>query len=288
MRRKRYPGTHPRRFDEKYKEREPVKYPGIVAHVEAQGRTVAGTHRPVMLREVLEVLDPRPDDSIFDGTVGYGGHAVELLKRAARLTGYDVDAAALTSARARLEAIGKPFELRQANYAAIRDRYDVLFLDLGASSLQFDDPARGFSYKRDGPLDMRMNAAKGRTAAELLASMDVDALAAALDDPALAAAIVAAKPKTTRELRALVGDDPALAFQSIRILVNRELENLRAFVRAAPYAVKPGGRIAILSFHSGEDDIVAGFLKEGPRRPTREEVRANPRARSAILRWATF
>lgn len=288
MRRKRYRGTHPRRFDEKYKERDPAKYPGIVEHVEAQGRTAAGRHRPVMLREVLEVLGPKPGDAAFDGTVGGGGHAVELLRRAATLTGFDVDEEMLSKARAALEGVGKPFELRQANYASIRERYDVLLLDLGASSPQFDDPARGFSYKHEGPLDMRMNGSKGKSAAEVIATIDEGDLAEALDDADLARAIKAARPKTTRELRAIVGDDPAFAFQAIRILVNRELENLRAFVRAAPYCVKPGGRIAILSFHSGEDAIASTLLKEGPRKATRDDVRSNPRARSAILRWGVF
>jgi 16S rRNA (cytosine1402-N4)-methyltransferase len=306
--------------------------------------TPHGEHRPVMLDEVLAVLDPRPGEVVVDCTLGYAGHAVELLRRvgpAGKLVAFDLDAANLPPARDRLAAVGPSFSLHLGNFAGLStalaseglDGCDCLLADLGMSSMQVDDPGRGFSFSRDGPLDMRMDRTRGRTAADLLNSLPVEDLAAAFrelgDEPAadkIAATIVqhrVSKPiERTRELAdqvmraapVTVNPHPrkgeptprqqrirpvARVFQALRILVNRELANLQELMRVLPWCLRPGGRAAIISFHSGEDRLVKAAFKEGQRtgvfeRISEDPVRAgfgerteNPRARSAKLRWAT-
>lgn len=342
-RRPRYRGTHPRGFGEKYKEHDPARYPEEAAHVRGRGRTPAGTHVPVLVAEVLEVLAPSRDDVVADLTLGYGGHASALLARlgpAGRLLAFDQDAPTLAATRARLDATGPAARVtyHAVHHAALPDVLraegldgcDVVFADLGVSSMQVDDPARGFSYRREGPLDMRMDRRRPRTAATVLATIDEAALAAALtelaDEPraaAVAAAIVAARARapltTTTALRNAVlaahgltaaawkerqRRDPeaphpaARAFQALRILVNDELGGLDRLLHALPWCLRPGGRVAILAFHSGEDRRVKHAFRAGLDaglydaaaeevvRASPREVASNPRAAPAKLRWA--
>lgn len=293
-------------------------------------------HRPVLLDAVLAALDPRPGEVAVDCTVGWAGHAVELLRRIGprgRLLGIDLDADNLPRARERLEAVGYPFSLHHGNFAGLPGilaaegvpAADVLVADLGMSSMQVDDPGRGFSYVRDGPLDMRMDRSRGRTAAQLLATIPEADLAKALrelgDEPEaerVAAALVAARRQRPLERTGDVArvlqeaskgwrlhpspgkwnlHPAARTFQVLRILVNRELANLEQLLRVLPACLRPGGRAAIISFHSGEDRLVKAAFREGrhagvygaiseePVRASFAEQTDNPRARSAKLRW---
>ena len=303
--------------------------------------TAAGEHKPVMLAEVLAALDPKPGQVVVDCTLGFAGHAVELLTRVmpdGMLIAIDLDAANIEPARAKLESTGGLFALHHSNFAGVANvlaaenvpQVDCVLADLGMSSMQVDDRERGFSFMRDGPLDMRMDRTRGRTAAELLNSLSEGELAACFrdlgDEPraeAIAAAIVEqrrTKPiERTKELRELIdraapvridrtpGAPPerkqllgpaTRVFQALRILANRELANLTHLLRLLPTILKPGGTAAIISFHSGEDRLVKASFRDGLRagdytdispdaiRPTFEERRANPRSRSAKLRWA--
>ncbi len=328
-RRPRYKGTHPRRFDEKYKELAPEHYAEEQAKVAARGHTPAGTHRPIMVDEILRVLDPRSGDLALDATLGYGGHARELLTRlqpGGHLVGLDVDPLELPRTEARLRALGfdeAALVVRRTNFASLTKvaaelgPFNLVLADLGVSSMQIDNPARGFTWKAEGPLDLRLNPQKGRPAADLLASLDARALAELLaenaDEPhaeLLAGAIAGLRIRTTRELAdrvraALPGlEDDELkkvlqrTFQALRIAVNDEFGVLDRFLAQLPGALKPGGRVAILTFHSGEDRRVKKAFQQGlrdgmytaiapePLRASPEERRANPRSTSAKLRWA--
>ncbi len=329
-RRKRYRGTHPRRFDEKYKELDAQRFPAEQAKVRAQGRTPAGTHVPIMLREVLDILAPAPGEVALDCTLGYGGHGAELARRCGRLVGVDLDGHELACTDRRLKQAGLNVSTHHTNFAGLGavlakeglTGVDVLLADLGVSSMQLDRPERGFAFKFDGPLDMRMDASRGKTAAEFLRDADETALAEILrdfgDEPqaaAVAAAIKADSPRTTGELVALVLRAKGLAagrprrrsahdahpaarvFQALRMAVNREAANLEHLLRILAHVLNFGGRAAIITFHSGEDRRVESALVRGreqglfasiggPLAPSREEIRANPRARSAKLRWA--
>ncbi len=342
-RRPRYRGTHPRRFEERYKERDPEAHPELQERLHARGRTPAGTHVPVLPAEVMAALDPKPGETVADCTLGYGGHAAELLRRIAlggRLVGFDVDAASLERTRARLEPLaaqaGARLHIYRSNFAGIArpmrelgiEGYDAILADLGVSSMQIDDPARGFSYRQDGPLDMRMDDRIGQTAADLLRTLPQEELCAALRDlgeepdaEAIAQRIVAERAihqiARTLELAELVlavkgisrpewrkrakhGEThpAALTFQALRMLVNDELGALNQFLRALPYCLRPGGRVAIISFHNGEDRLVKGNFRDAlraglfseasdaPIRPGSNELNSNPRAASAKLRWA--
>jgi 16S rRNA (cytosine1402-N4)-methyltransferase len=303
--------------------------------------TAADEHRPVMLAEVLAALDPQPGGTVVDCTLGFAGHSVELLKRVAPdglLVATDLDPANVEPGRQRLEAVGGLFAVHHSNFAGLPyilaaegvTGVDCLLADLGMSSMQVDDRGRGFSFMRDGPLDMRMDPTRGRTAAELLNTLPAADLVAAFrdlgDEPqaeAVAEAITAertAKPfERTGQLRELVERSApvridltpgapterkqrlapiARVFQAMRILVNRELANLQQLLRVLPDMLKPGGRAAVISFHSGEDRLVKAAFRAGlragvyeavsddPVRPAFEERRENPRSRSAKLRWA--
>ena len=266
--------------------------------------TLAGEHRAVLLDDVLRILDPRPGMTVVDCTVGWAGHSAELLKRigpTGTLIGLDMDSENLPRARERLEAVGHPFHLHHANFAGLLQvlaehnitQVDVLLADLGMSSMQVDDPARGFSYSRDGALDMRMDRSRGRTAAQLLATISADELAAALqnlaDEPQaerIAAAVVAGRQispvTTTKELAKLIQQatkqeqwqlhpsqgkwnlhPAARTFQALRILVNRELANLDNLLRILPSCLAYNGKSAIISFHSGEDRLVKSAFRAG-------------------------
>ncbi|HEX7858950.1 MAG TPA: 16S rRNA (cytosine(1402)-N(4))-methyltransferase RsmH [Verrucomicrobiae bacterium] len=334
-RRVRYSGTHPRKFSEKYKELNPEKYPDTVAKVLASGKTPAGMHRPIMVDEVLRILNPLPGEIIIDCTLGYGGHATEILKRlrpGGKLIGLDADPLEITRTEERLRTAGHTkaeFIARNTNFAALPKVFaeleiqaaDAIFADLGVSSMQLDDPQRGFTFKNDGPLDLRLNPNKGLPAAEWLKRVSHDKLIEILRENSderhvdlLADAILAVWPTTTQQLRDALthalkslpramrereGDAPVRrTFQALRIAVNDEFGVLENLLRVLPQSLKPNGRVAILTFHSGEDRRVKRSCQEGkrsgiytaiadePLRPTPEELRANPRSSSAKLRWA--
>ncbi|HEY2384582.1 MAG TPA: 16S rRNA (cytosine(1402)-N(4))-methyltransferase RsmH [Terriglobia bacterium] len=320
-RRQRYRGKNPRHFSEKYKEHEPERYAADVAGVLARGRTPAGMHRPVMVREVIEVLGPKPGEFAVDCTLGYGGHAAALLgsiQPGGRLIGVDIDPIELPKTESRLRELGfgpDVFVSQRSNFAGLAkllpEPADIVFADLGVSSMQMDNPERGFTYKVDGPLDLRMNPMRGQPAAAMLAGLDGPALAAILfenaDEPnadPIAHAVLQAQVSTTTELAAAVrragGDDDSIrrVFQALRIAVNNEFGALEEFLRNLPFCLKSGGRAAILTFHSGEDRRVKKAFQAAERegvysevaheivRPSAEELRANPRSRSAKLRWA--
>jgi 16S rRNA (cytosine1402-N4)-methyltransferase len=334
-RRPRYAGKNPRGFHEKYKELDPARYPSDVQKVLASGKTPAGTHRPIMVEEVLLCLRPEPGDVAVDCTLGGGGHARPILERiqpGGRLIGLDVDPFELPRAEAHLRAAGfgaTTFSAHHANFAGLPQvlageglsAVDVIFVDLGVSSMQLDNPDRGFNYKEPGPLDMRMNPSRGEPASQLLARLNEDRLAHLLvenaDEPHAAVIARLLKQKsiaTTHELERAVRTgltalnlnlqktDVKLSvrrtFQALRIAVNDELAVLDSLLRNVPQCLAPGGRVAILTFHSGEDRRVKKAFRAGARagvystvateviRSTKEELWANRRAQAAKLRWA--
>jgi len=338
-RRPRYAGKNPRRFEEKYKELAPERYAADVAKVLASGKTPAGMHRSIMVAEILDVLALQPGELAIDCTLGFGGHARELLARVmpgGRLIGLDVDPIEQPKTIARLRAAGwgeDAFIAVRSNFAGLPkvladlglDGADAILADLGVSSMQLDDPARGFTFKTDSPLDLRLNPSRPPSAAEWLAKISADKLAAALsensDEPhaeLLARELIARRSKTpfTRTLQladairtilnlhsrrrdAESADDCVRrVFQALRIAVNDEFGALDMFLRHLPACLKPGGRVAVLTFHSGEDRRVKHAFREGVRtgiysetneevvRAGPEERRDNPRSTSAKLRWA--
>lgn len=342
-RRPRYSGTHPKRFEDKYKELDIDSHPDLLAHLRDKGKTPAGTHIPILVQEVMDCLHPAAGAVVADCTLGYGGHAAEFCRRigaTGRLVGFDVDKVELERTRLRLEALGVPMSLHRSNFAGIAsvmrkeglEGFDVIFADLGFSSMQIDNPQRGMSYKHDGPLDMRMDDRRKETAADLVNTLAEAELATALwelaDEPdhlaiarllveqradkafttvaQLVEAVLAAKHTTLKEVKAQRRHNPGLlhpaarTFQALRILVNDELGALKELLRLAPFCLHPGGRIGIISFHSGEDRLVkkafAAGIQQGVYQstadevivPGREEIASNPRSASAKFRWACF
>lgn len=338
-RRVRYKGTHPRRFQEKYKELDPLHHASELRKVMERGHTPAGMHRPICVREILEILDPKPGETGLDATLGFGGHAEEILKRmglAGRLFGIDVDPLELPRTEARLRALGfseAVLILRRMNFAGIRGLlpeagggFDFLLADLGVSSMQIDNPARGFTYKADGPLDLRLNPNRGNPASALLRRLTEQELSELLaensDEPhaeGIAQAIIQAGEESpitsTRQLanlvRRVLKDECSKeavegetrkslqrTFQALRIAVNDEFTVLDQFLSLLPECLNPGGRVAMLTFHSGEDRRVKKAFQAGQRegayeriaqepvRPSAQERHENPRASSAKLRWA--
>ena len=329
-RRKRYSGKNPSRFEDKYKEHDPARFMETVAKVIASGKTPAGSHIPVLVDECLEALRLVPGMIGVDCTLGYGGHAQRILEKitpGGKLLGLDQDPVELLKTEGRLRAAGygeDVFEAQRLNYAGIarhlaaREMYvvDFIFADLGCSSMQFDNPERGFSFKNAGPLDMRMNPNKGLTAAGWLAKVAPEKLAAALSDYAdepraetLAAALAGKAFVTTLDLATAVrqavrmdAEETELTvrrvFQAVRIAVNEEFVALDALLRVLPDSLKPGGRAVFLTFHSGEDRRVKKSLKagldsgvfsaisDGVITAGPDERRLNPRSASAKLRWA--
>ena len=335
QRRPRYPGRNPRKFHEKYKELSPERYASDIQKVIQSGKTPAGMHRSIMIDEVLRVLAPGPGDVAVDRTLGFGGHARAILERiepGGRLIGLDVDPLELPRTEARVRAAGfaaGSFAAHRSNFAGLPQVLaaeeiagaNLILADLGVSSMQLDNPDRGFTYKESGPLDMRMNPSRGEPASRLLAHLSVEKLARLLEDNAdephapLIAGLLKQPPMTTTEdlCRSISrGITQALpragkreveasirrTFQALRIAVNDEFSALDALLRQLPFCLAPGGRVAILTFHSGEDRRVkkafeAGLLDgayaaiaDDVIRPSRDEVRSNPRAASAKLRWA--
>ncbi len=337
-RRKRYPGSHPRRFEQRYKEL--AGDTETVEHVRGRRRTPAGAHLPVLLDEVIEALAPRGGEVVADCTLGYGGHASALARAVqpdGRVIGFDVDSGELERTRVRMEAQGLAISVHHANFAGLAkvmgqeglDGYDVIFADLGVSSMQIDDPSRGMSYKHDdAPLDMRMNPTRQRNASDFLMSLSEGELSRALwelaDEPdheQIAQRIVSQRARepivTVGQLKGLIfdvlgtdekvwkkqsshaGAHPAMrTFQALRMLVNDELSAIRQLLRLAPDCLRPGGRIGIISFHSGEDRLVKKAFRQGCRqgvyetcnrrviRAGSQEAHDNPRSSSAKFRWA--
>ena len=334
-RRPRYLGRNPRRFDEKYKELSPERYASDVRKILASGKTPAGSHRPIMVEEVLGCLQPSAGEVAVDCTLGGGGHAETILphlRPGGRLLGLDVDGLELSRTEARLRAAGfgpDVFTMRHTTFAGLMQvlaaeglpAADLILADLGVSSMQIDNPSRGFSYKAPGPLDMRMNPSRGEPASHLLARITEEALSALLtenaDEPhaGLIAGLLKERPletthATERTVRlGLAGALPRLApadikssvrrtFQALRIAVNDEFAVLDALLRVLPQCLAPGGRVAILTFHSGEDRRVKKAFRAGHRagvyaevahdviRSAKEETFSNRRAAAAKLRWA--
>ena len=331
QRRVRYAGKNPRRFEEKYKEHNPGQFADTVGKVLAAGKTPAGTHRPIMVSEIITVLAPKPGEVVVDCTLGYGGHAeklLELIQPGGRLLGLDADPIELPKTEARLRSAGfgpEVFTAHRTNFAGLPQALagaglagaDMILADLGVSSMQIDNPARGFSLKESGPLDMRMNPQRGQSAAALLAKIPAEALARLLvdnaDEPhattlgtslagrnyptttALAEAIRQALPRLAREEAGL---SVRRVFQALRIAVNDEFSALTTLLLQLPRVLNPGGRVAVLTFHSGEDRRVKKAFEAGLNegvyaeiaqevlRPTPEECRDNSRSSSAKLRWA--
>jgi len=341
-RRRRYSGTHPKNFEQKYKEHNISAYPEIKEHLLAKGKTPAGSHIPVLTEEVVECLQPKSGEIVVDCTVGYGGHASEFIKHigpSGKLIAMDVDSIELERTRSRLSKENVSVSFYRSNFAGIGkalkkenlDGCDIIFADLGVSSMQIDNPQRGMSYKNDGPLDMRMDDRLKRTGADLLNSLSEEELSKAFlelaDEPdhqQIAHRIVTQRAEQaitqTSQLVDVIFDakgiikkiwrqqrltsesyslhPAALVFQALRILVNDELGCLRELLRIAPYCLRPGGRIGIISFHSGEDRLVKHSFRDGVRGgiyqsaaeepivPQREEINSNPRSTSAKFRWA--
>lgn len=336
-RRERYKGTHPRNFKDKYKELNPEKYQSDVEKIKQKGRTPAGTHIPIMVDEILEVLRIQPGETGFDATLGYGGHTGKMLEKlngSGHIYATDVDPVESEKTKARLAEKGFGEEILtvcRTNFCNI-DRvapeggFDFVLADLGVSSMQIDNPERGFTFKYDGPLDLRLDPTSGTPASERLKELSKDEIAGMLtensDEPhaeQIARAIMSCYKKkqpleTTKQLASVIENAlsflPAATrkdeikkscqrtFQALRIDVNSEFEVLYEFLEKLPSVVKPGGRIAILTFHSGEDRIVKKafkqFKREGiyseicddPVRPSKEECFRNSRAHSTKLRWA--
>ena len=337
-RRVRYKGKYPKKFEEKYKELQPEKYQDTIEHVIRKGNTPAGMHISIMVKEILDFLQIVPGEQGFDATLGYGGHTramLECLRGQGHIWATDVDPEESAKTKKRLEDLGFGEDLltvRLQNFCTIDEiakevgGFDFILADLGVSSMQIDNPERGFSFKVDGPLDLRLNQEAGISAAERLDTISRDELAGMLyensDEPyceELAKAITDEIRKghrvdTTTKLRRIIEDTLDFlpekdkketikktcqrTFQALRIDVNREFEVLYEFMEKLPGALKPGGRVAILTFHSGEDKLVKRALKEGYRagiyseyakdvvRPSAQECAQNGRARSTKMRWA--
>jgi 16S rRNA (cytosine1402-N4)-methyltransferase len=337
-RRVRYKGTHPRSYKEKYKEHQPEKYGDTVARVISKGSTPAGMHISICVKEILEFLQITPGQIGLDATLGYGGHTSQMLKcldKKGHLYALDVDPIELTRTRERLEKLGyddKILTIKQMNFSNIDQvtaesgPLNFVLADLGVSSMQIDNPERGFSYKSEGPLDLRLNPNKGISAAQRLKEVSKNELQGMLienaDEPyaeEISRAIVSeiksgTDISTTSKLQCIISDALQFipedkrkeeikkscqrSFQALRIDVNNEYEVLYEFLEKLPECLAPGGRVAILSFLSGEDRLVKKsfkrLLREGVYkeiapdiiRPSAEECRSNSRARSTKMRWA--
>lgn len=337
-RRVRYKGTHPRNYHEKYKELQPEKYGDTIEKVKSKGSTPAGMHISICVQEILDFLQIKPGQKGMDATLGYGGHTqkmLECLEHQGHIYATDVDPIESEKTKERLAKLGYGEDIltvKLMNFARIDELaaqygpFDFVLADLGVSSMQIDNPDRGFSYKTEGPLDLRMNPGKGISAAERLKNISREELKGMLEENSdepyaeeisreVVSRIRKGSPiETTTQLyqaiqqaltflpegerKEAVKKASARTFQALRIDVNQEFEVLYAFLEKLPDALAPGGRAAILTFHSGEDKLVKKsfkqFLKEGIYsdiakdviRPSAEECIRNPRARSTKMRWA--
>ena len=337
-RRVRYKGKYPKKFEEKYKELQPEKYKDTIEHVIQKGNTPAGMHISIMVKEILDFLNIQPGETGFDATLGYGGHTkamLQCLNGKGHIYATDVDPEESAKTKKRLAEQGFGEELltvKLQNFCTIDEiakeagGFDFVLADLGVSSMQIDDPKRGFSYKTEGPLDLRLDPMHGDSAADRLLQVtqkEFEGMLIENSDEPYAAEIVASvfgrlkngkKIETTTDLRnaveaalvrlpkaereEAVKKSCARTFQALRIDVNSEFEVLYSFLEKLDGILKPGGRVAILTFHSGEDRLVKKAFKELKKagvyaeisadviRPSAEECRLNPRARSTKMRWA--
>lgn len=338
-RRVRYSGTHPKTYKEKYKEHQPEKYADTIQKVISKGSTPAGMHISICVKEILDFLQIQPGQTGLDATLGYGGHTkamLECLKGEGHIYALDVDPIESTKTKERLEKQGFGEEIltvRLQNFADIDQvsketgkKFDFILADLGVSSMQIDNPERGFSYKVEGPLDLRMNPQKGISAARRLVGISQEELQGMLienaDEPyaeEIAKTVVnlqkrGKKIETTTQLKEAI--EQALrflpeaerkeavkkscqrTFQALRIDVNSEYEVLYTFLEKLPEVLAPNGRVAILTFHSGEDRLVKKSFKQFKKaglyseiseeviRPSAEECARNGRAKSTKMRWA--
>lgn len=338
-RRVRYSGTHPKTYKEKYKEHDPEKYADTIEKVIRKGSTPAGMHISIMVREILDFLQIQPGQMGLDATLGYGGHTKEMLKclrGQGHIYGLDVDPIESAKTKERLAKQGFGEDLltvRLQNFAEIDQvsretgkKFDFILADLGVSSMQIDNPDRGFSYKVEGPLDLRMNPEKGVSAAERLKNVFREELkgmlvenadepyASEITDTILRWRTRGRAIETTTQLKNAIEEALAFlpekerkeavkkscqrTFQALRIDVNSEFEVLYAFLEKLPEVLAPNGRVAILTFHSGEDRLVKKAFKEHYReglyseisrdviRPSADECARNSRAKPTKMRWA--
>ena len=338
-RRVRYSGTHPRQFEDKYKELDPTRHAAEVEKVMQRGQTPAGMHRSICVDEILAILKPVPGEIGLDVTLGFGGHTLALLPKVlpgGRMFGMDVDPIELPRTTERLRALGfgdDALSVHRSNFSELAmllpltdGGFDFVLADLGVSSMQIDNPARGFSFRADGPLDLRLDPTSGQSASELLLCVTRHRLRDLLTDNSdepfavpLAAALQGQYVESTVQLADLVRAAMELVFkrsmpteeraaetkkalqrtfQALRIEVNDEFGVLDKMLLNLPGCLKRGGRVAILSFHSGEDRRVKKCFQTGERngtfssvapdpiRASYEEQRSNPRSSSAKLRWA--
>ncbi|MDD6294233.1 MAG: 16S rRNA (cytosine(1402)-N(4))-methyltransferase RsmH [Eubacteriales bacterium] len=336
-RRVRYKGTHPKNYKDKYKELNPEKYKDDVEKIMKKGKTPAGMHISIMVNEILEVLQIKPGETGYDATLGYGGHTrkmLEQLKGEGHMFATDVDPIESVKTKKRLEEAGfgeDILTIKNINFANVDEvstdkKFDFVLADLGVSSMQIDNPERGFSYKLDGPLDLRLNPQKGVSAAERLRELSKDEFIAMLiensDEPyadEIAKEVFdtfrkGKEIKTTSDLteciknalrflpeieqKEAVKKSCQRTFQALRIDVNSEFEVLYDFLEKLPAVLNKGARVAILTFHSGEDRLVKKAFKQGLKdgvykeiskdviRPSARECFENPRSKSTKLRWA--
>ncbi len=337
-RRVRYKGTHPRSYHEKYKELQPEKYGDTIQRVISKGGTPAGMHISIMVKEILDFLSIKPGQKGYDATLGYGGHTLAMMKcmeHQGHMYATDVDPIESVKTKERLKNQGFDEDfltIKLMNFADVDQlvaevgTFDFILADLGVSSMQIDNPERGFSYKTEGPLDLRLNPQKGISAAERLENITLAELCGMLEENSdepyaqeIATKIKTAQKKgekidTTNKLHTLIEEalsfipekerkeavkkSSARVFQALRIDVNNEFEVLYRFMEKLPNALSPNGRVAILTFHSGEDKLVKKALKRCYKegiyreiskdviRPSAEECVQNSRARSTKMRWA--
>lgn len=337
-RRVHYSGTHPKRFEEKYKEHDPEKYADTIEKVISKGSTPAGMHISICVNEILDFLQIQPGQQGLDATLGYGGHTrrmLEKLQGKGHMYALDVDPIEIVKTKQRLAEAGYGEDIltiKQTNFRNIdqvaeeAEGFDFILADLGVSSMQIDNPDRGFTYKFDGPLDLRLDPEKGESAAERLREVSYEELVGMFqensDEPyAEEIATVIMKRnrtknyvETTTQMKDAIEEALAFVpekdrkeavkkscqrcFQALRIDVNSEFEVLYDFLDKLPDALRPGGKVAILTFHSGEDRLVKRAFKAGVKagvysevskdviRPSAEECARNPRARSTKMRWA--
>ena len=301
-RRVRYKGKYPKKFEEKYKELQPEKYKDTIEHVIQKGNTPAGMHISIMVKEIIDFLNIQPGEIGFDATLGYGGHTkamLQCLNGKGHIYATDVDPEESDKTKKRLAEQGfgeDMLTVKLQNFCTIDEiakevgGFDFILADLGVSSMQIDNPKRGFSFKVDGPLDLRLNQEAGISAAERLDTILRDELAGMLYENS--------DFLPEKEKKDTIKKTCQRTFQALRIDVNREFEVLYEFMEKLPDALRPGGRVAILTFHSGEDKLVKKALKEGYKagiysdyakdviRPSAQECAQNGRARSTKMRWA--
>lgn len=336
-RRVHYSGKYPKKFEEKYKEHNPEKYADTIAHVIEKGNTPAGMHISIMVAEILDALQIKPGMRGLDATLGYGGHTRKMLEQLqgnGHITALDVDPIESKKTTERLRKAGYDEDIltvRLINFANIDEvaaqdgKFDFILADLGVSSMQIDNPERGFSYKIDGPLDLRLDPLHGDSAAVRLHQISQEEFVGMMVENSdetyaeeIAEKVFFRMKKgdamdTTTALREAIGaalrflpkdeyDDAVKkscqrTFQALRIDVNSEFEVLYSFLEKLPDVLNPGGKVAVLTFHSGEDRLVKKSFKRLNKegifseisdmiRPSAQECRANPRAHSTKLRWA--